>query len=218
MYEKLGAAAAYETTRRLLDRGCPPEQQRIIQEQLRLHNLGVRRGLEDLIPVKKHLDEAILRSEATAVSTVAIEFSGPTCLATTGTLTPDVDMNGRQLQVLHDVSTTMEWLSVALDVNAVGPAVVFSWLHNADKARRFVESILALSESRLAVLLPQLLFLYLGNTYFALDWWNGLSDDQRDHVRQLAENPNPYYEPHEFLESRLAPWSLVEVRCYNVDF
>lgn len=216
VHEKLGADAAYGVSRFLIDRGHSPEEQRQAQEMLRVHNLGVRKGLEDLMPVKNTLDQALVRRDVAVCSVAVIEFQGPVCLATTGTLTPDVDVHGTRLQVLHDLGTPVEWLSVAVDVAAAGPAVVFCWLRTARKAARFVESILDLTEDRLLALLPQVLLFYLGNTYFAVEWWNQLLQEQQCHLRTLARDPNPYYAERRFLESRIVPWRLLGIRRHDV--
>jgi len=215
VHEKLGAEAAYGVSRLLTDRGYSPEAQRQTQRMLRVHNLGVRKGLEDLGPVKKAMDQALVRRDVSACSMAVLGFQGPACFAAAGTLTPDVDAHGTRLQVLHDFDTPVEWLSVAVDVAAAGPAIVFCWLRNAAKAEHFVDSILSLAEERLLVLLPQLLFFYIGNAYFAAEWWSGLSMEQQRHLRALARDSNPYYGERQFLKASVVSWKLIGLRRHN---
>jgi hypothetical protein len=206
IFSKRSAASTYSVSRDLVDRGMMPQDQEIAQQLLSGFNQGLLKGLEDLAPVKAELDRALLAHNWGATSVIAIEFDGPLCLASTGTITPDFDLDGNRLQLLHDTSTPIEWLSIAVDVTSTGGAVVFSFLRGANKPRRFLNSLLRRSPEHIVQLLPQILFFYLENTYFSDTWWSGLSPEDQSHLRRLAEEPNPYYSPGTFNSRVTLPW------------
>ncbi len=182
-----------------------------LRAMLYWHNVGVRTAIEELTLIKENLDRALLSGDFSACDFAAVEFLGPLCLATTGTLTPDIDLEGQRLQHLHDLSRASEWLSVAVDVTPAGGAVVFSWLRDASGPRRFVESLLARPSTELPQILAQLLLFYLENTYFSYSWWSELADKDQTHLRSLATEPNPYYAERRFLSRPFLPWRLKRV-------
>jgi len=101
IFAKEAPVAAYSVASQFADRGRSPEVQLGIQERLRWHNLGARKGLRDLMRVKEQCDRALLTKNFAAVASVGIEFSGALSIASSGAMSPDFDVNGRQLQVLH---------------------------------------------------------------------------------------------------------------------
>jgi hypothetical protein len=215
IYEKSEVVDHYEITRRFVDRGHSPEDQLAAQEMLKWHHLGARKGLEDLRPVKDAFDRVLLSGDLKDCRVAAIEFAGPLCLATAGTMTPDVDLGGNRLQVLHDAGKAVEWLSVAIDVTTGGGAVVFCWLAAAASAERFVQSLLAQTGTNLVNVLPQIVFYYLGNTYFSASWWEDLAAAQKAHMGALAMESNPYYGKRAFVDERLTSWTVQGIRTYN---
>jgi hypothetical protein len=215
IYEKSGTLDRYEVMRRLIDRGHSPEGQFAAQEMLKWHHLGVRKGLADLEPVKRVFDQVLLSGDLKECRVAAIQFAGPLCLATSGTMTPDVDLNGNRLQVLHHSGESVEWLSVAVDVTPDGGAVVLCWLATATKPGQFVKTLLSQTSNGVATVLPQLIFFYLGNSYFSAAWWEGLTAEQKVHIRALAVEPNPYYAERAFTDDSLTPWIVQNIRTYG---
>lgn len=103
----------------------------------------------------------------------------------------------------HDDAYRM--LAVSTDATSSAGSIVLVWSAQQRKPDAFIDSLLSLDPSRLIVLLPQLLFFYLENTYFSEEWWNGLTDAQQSHIRHLAVNPDPYYSEQRFVRTRLTP-------------
>lgn len=176
IHSKRAADATESVARALIDRGMPPWAQREVQRILDLQHRGIQKALEDLDSAKKHMDRVLLSGDLAGFCAVTLEFDGPLTLATSGTLTPDVDLNGNRLQVLHDLNAKMEWLSIAVDATLSGGVVVLSWSSAAEKPALFVESLLAREPEEILSLLPKLIFFYLENTYFSPSWWSHLSD------------------------------------------
>ena len=211
IHSKRAANAAEPVARTLIDRGMPPWAQRQVQTLLDLRHLGIQKGLEGLDLAKKHMDGILLSGELAGICAVALEFDGPLTLATSGTLTPDIDLSGNRLQVLRDLTAKMEWLSISVDATPTGGVVVLSWSSAAEKSALFVESLLAREPDEIISLLPQLILFYLENTYFSLSWWSHLSDELRSHVRDLAQESHPYYSERRFRSVTLVPWRNLRV-------
>ena len=167
--------------------------------------------------MKAELNADLRSREFASCEIAAIEFSGPLSLATTGTLTPDVDLDGTRLQTIHDTSRGCEWLSVAVDSTESGGAVVFGWLCGAAMPRRFVESILSKENEAIPQLIVQLLLFYIENSFFSSSWWSGLAEQERSHLRALAVEPHSYYAPRRLRAGPFVPWSLVRVHRFGTE-
>ena len=48
------------------------------------------------------------------------------------------------------------------------------------------------------------------NTYFADSWWSSLSHNTREHLTELAVNPNPYYSDISYLREGVVPWTFMQ--------
>lgn len=214
-HAKKAAASGIEFRRRIFDRGMTPAEQVRVQELVRAHQMGVRRGLEDLLAIKEYFDQALIASRFDACEAVAIEFTGALSLAASGTMTPDVDLDGTRLQVLHDASRPIEWLAIASDATAAGGAVVFCWRSGARCPRQFVDSLLGRGDKEILALLPQVLLFHIENTYFSSSWWASRTEEDQNHLRSLAIEPNPYYTARRFANRAFAPWQLKTVHDYR---
>ncbi len=186
-----------------------------MQAYLRAQSAGTKKGLKQAFEAKARMDYALLQRRSDICAAAVLEFSGATCVATTGTISPDFDAQGKRLQVLHDLSASIEWLFVAIDIAAEGPCLVFCWLRDARKAEQYVRSYLELPEEKLAALLPQWIFYRVGNTYFLLTGgWAcpGTTAEGGD----AAQESNAYYSTHSFLASSITPWKLKRIRTHGL--
>jgi hypothetical protein len=102
LYQKRSASNARPDFHSLLDRGLPPYQQIQVQEALRAQTSGVLKGLASAINVKIEMDEALQRNNFnTWVHTIFL-FSGDVSIVTAGVPTPNRDLHGESIQILHD--------------------------------------------------------------------------------------------------------------------
>jgi len=217
IHTKQAVLAGVPTARELQDRGLDVDEQRSVQHMLDLREAGLFKGLKDLQAVKLELDRAIKEDDLGTCSAVALEFSGPLCLACTGTFTPNLSLEGERLQTLHDRGTPLESLSVAVDATETGGAIVFSWLRTAEKPWLWIQSLLSLGASERLALAAQVIFFHLQNTYFSPSWWSGLSASAQGHVRSLAEEMNPYYVVPPFTDASHVPWEPLAIRRFGCD-
>jgi hypothetical protein len=212
VYQKSGFVKSYPRMRRLVDRGLAPEQQRELQEFWAHENAGAERGLEDFQKLKCVMDAQLLKRDYPGWSRAVVFFRGDLCIATTGAVSTNRDMDGTVLQVLHDRHSDMQELLFGLVATADGGAAVFTWRAGDSAPGRFVQSLLAREKRKLPSLIVQFIFAYIENTYFSSAWWDSLSRVNRGHIEGLAGIGNAYYTDFAYSRSLgFAPWEVTTV-------
>ena len=139
-----------------------------------------------------------------------IEFKGELCLSCSGAVTPDYDLEGNQLQVLHE-GGQLEALLFGITVTKDGGAAVFTWPDQQAAPLAFVSSLLKRGTDCLPSCLVQFMFTFIENTFFSARWWNSLSQANRTHLTALARIANPYYVNSNFISSNLIPWEVTNM-------
>lgn len=211
VYQKMATTRVHPLQRELVDKGQPVEEQRLIQHHLAVTRMGQERGLQNAREKKARMDQDFLSRDFRNWHYYIVRFMGEICVASTGTPTPTYDFAGRQLQVLHDPATAIQYLSLSVVPIQDGGAIVFSW-HAADKAcSRFITSLDKVSKKLLPMILVQLMFAYIENTFFSDAWWSSLTDAQRAHIKLLASMDNPYYGLVPYRQDILVPWQVTVV-------
>ena len=138
-----------------------------------------------------------------------IEFAGDLCVSSTGSINPNRVLNGNELQALHD-DAPLEALLFGIAATSEGRAAVFTWPENQIAPRTFVTSLLNY-EKYLPGILVQFMFAFIENTFFSERWWNSLSDTERRHLSGLARIANAYYDPFEFISSKMVHRKITKV-------
>jgi hypothetical protein len=217
VYQKQGVLRAAPALQHLVDRGRSPAEQRRIQRAESISTAGARHGLEQMKALKSVMDSQLLAGAYTGWSRLVLRFRGDLCVAATGAVAPNRDLDGRILQVLHDPSTKMATLMCGVTADDGGGAIVLFWSASDEPQKRFVESVLSRGQDAVPGLLVQFLFAHLENTYFSARWWNALGADDRRHLGRLAMIMNPYYEPFTYEQRRLVPWEIVDLTVERAD-
>jgi hypothetical protein len=212
VYQKLGAMQADKALRQIVDKGMPVEFQRQVQDRFDVVEAGTRAGLADFQQLKAVMDEQLVVGDFTKLSHLVIGFRGDLCVASTGTVSPNRDLDGQELQVLHDLSVRQESLPFGVVATSEGGAVVFTWRNGETAPQRFVESLLRKGNQVLPSLLVQFMFAYVENTYFSARWWECLSEAEREHLITLARISNAYYTDIEYSPSKFVPWEITDIR------
>ncbi len=206
LFQKLAADQAFPVLLRHGDRGFSSEDQREYQRRSRASAAGLKKAIVDLNAVKTVADTALLRKDYSGWRFLALTFEGPLSLATSGAPTPNRDLSGAPLQVLHDPNSALEHLYVSVVAHGVGVLVVFGWQGHHLAPERWAASLLSLSADVLPSWLVQFVFSHLENVFFSAAWWEGLAPDLQGHVQTLASNSNAYYFPTPFTQNTLVPW------------
>lgn len=210
IYQKSGSLKASPVLRRLADRGLPVELQRDVQHTHAIIDAGTRKGLAAFRRLKTLMDKQLVEGEFSGWSRAVISFRGDLCVASTGAVSPNRDLKGQQLQVLHDPHVDQESLFYSVVAALDGGAVVLTWLSREIAPRAFVESLLKQGNQRLPSLLVQFMFAYVENTYFSGRWWESLSGADRRHVESLAGTIAYWADPRCSL-SQFVPWEITKV-------
>lgn len=210
LYQKQRALLAHPTVSELTDRGAPLEMHQLIQRSLSVQNAGFKKGYEDALRCKTAMDLSYVNQDFSTYEALRIIMRGPLQLAATGAITPNRTLSGSNIQTLHDVTATTQWLPFGVDVELDGFSIVFMWEKSAEAPRSYVEEIASLKAVELQCMLPQFFFAHCENTYFSESWWKDLPKTDQSFVKRLAANSNPYYYPPEYdLSRRLTHWVTV---------
>lgn len=186
IYIKSGLLRSHQTVRQLVDRGVSVEAQRKIQTMWDHMETGTRRGIAAMQELKAGMDQHLLKYDYSGWCRAVVSFRGDLCVASTSTISPNRDVDGQQLQVLHDLNAHVQELMFGLVAASDGGAAVFAWREGESAPQRFVESLLNKEKRLLPSLITQFMFAYIENTYFATRWWESLSMANREHLEALA--------------------------------
>jgi hypothetical protein len=217
VFKKLANLKSLPIVRTMVDRGRPLSDQKEIQGMWNTFQAGTRKGLEDFLAVKTSMDAQILKTEYSGWSTAIVRFKGELCLASTGSVSVNRDMEGRELQTLHEYNSDVKPLLFGVVVVPGGGAVVLIWPAGANAPRAFVESLMNQGVENLPGLLTQFMFAYVENTYFSDSWWKSLSQRERHHLTSLAGITNAYYTKFNYLTSKFTPWAIEGVATNMVN-
>jgi SEC-C motif len=216
IHQKSQMLKSQSTLMSLIDRGLPEDAQLNMQHAGLAQGAGWRKGLEDFGRLKATMDQQLLARDYSGWHRAVITFKGPLSVASTGAVSPNRDLDGKPLQVLHDPDALVEELLFGIVATHGGGAAVFLCRENEKIPQAFVQCILSQERDWLASLIAQFAFAYIENTFFSKAWWDSLSNPNREHLASLAWVANAYYEPFTYSTSRrIVPWDVVEVAVSN---
>jgi hypothetical protein len=212
IYTKSALLKSNQAVRRLADRGLSPELQRQIQGIWDIWAAGASKGLAVLESVKAVMDEQILNGNYSGWARAVISFEGDLCVASTGAISPNRDIDGKKLQTLHNIESKVQGMMFGLAATPGGGAAVFVWRESDSAPLDFVRSLLRYDRRVLPSLIVQFMFAHIENTYFSDKWWGGLSQINRSRIETLANISNPYYAEFRYLPfAKLVPWNVTNV-------
>ena len=211
VYQKSGSLKASAAVRGLRDRGQPVQAQKAIHIASEALDAGIRKGLGTFLKLKALMDRQLLEKEYTGWSRAVISFRGQLCVASTGAVSPNRDLRGHELQVLHDPNADQESLLFGVAAGSIGGAVVFIWRNSETAPRAFVEALVKQGSHKLPSILVQFMFAYVENTYFSKHWWDSLGETDRKHIESLAGIANPYYTNFSYSGSQFVPWEITQI-------
>jgi hypothetical protein len=212
VYQKGASERVHDPLSKLLDQGQPPEIQRAIQARLWVQTHGVRKGLADARENKARMDSELLQRHFTDWKRLLVSFQGSVSVVSTGVPTPNRDLSGKEIQVLHDPDRRVQPLYLALVPSVEGGVVTFMWRPEDPAPAKLMADLEKLPGEQMSSIIVQLMFAYVENTYFSSAWWNLLSARTQSHIANLARMGNPYYEDWTYLYQSIVPWRIAEVR------
>jgi hypothetical protein len=173
---------------------------------------GSQVGFEDVREIKVIADQAIITGNYEGWSKTVIHFDGELSIGSVGTPTPQFDLTGSALQVLHEVSSKASRLCLGTVATSTGGALVFVWRQSDSIMEKFVKSLLDRRLEDLPSFCVEVIFNYLENTFFSEKWWVSLVEKQKSYVAQLATNSNPYYFEIPNRVPLNIPWKITEIQ------
>jgi hypothetical protein len=119
--------------------------QRKIQTMWSFWEAGTRKGVIELQKVKDIMDQQLLRKDYSGWCRAIVSFRGDLSIASTGTIAPNRDLAGNQLQALHDLDAHVEELMfgvvAASDGTGFGRLFVASWRQSRNDDPGIIDSI-----------------------------------------------------------------------------
>jgi len=173
--------------------------------------MGTKKGLAEFQALKAEMGEQLLRKDYSGWSRAVINFRGDLCMASTGAISTNRDVDGRSLQDLHNLNATVQELLFGIVTTERDGAAVFVWRTGDGVPQAFVDSLLKKDNGILPGLIVQFAFAYIENTYFSKDWWESLSQNNREHLESLANISNAYYTRFEYSAAKIVPWEIMSV-------
>lgn len=212
LYQKLTVQQAIQSITDLADRGLSPVEQRAVRHTHAIASAGRDKAIYYLQRAKAFADRELLNRIYSAWQFRVLRFEGDLCLATSGTPTPNRDLSGASLQILHDPTSPVQHMHVSVaSFRSTEVLVVIGWRREHGAPERLVHSLLSLRRELLGSYIAQYVFAHLENVYFAESWWERLSRNQQTHIQSLAANTNPYYFVPDYVDDILVPWKLPRV-------
>ena len=197
LYQKLAATDAEPMLRDHLDRGAPPAHQALIQDMLNAMSAGRRLGLAELFSLKRFYDGALDGNDPGLMHHVILWFRGAPCLASTGAVHVDFDLNGVRLQNLGTAPSPAHSLTFGVVSTTDGCAVAAIWPATFHCCDRFIDSLMGQKEADVPSVLAEFFFAYVENTYFSEAWWIGLPEPSKKRLAELAavviQYGSPFY-------------------------
>lgn len=193
------------------DRGMPVMEQFEFQKCLNSMKQGFFKGIDDFretlnIYASSHKSQAYDDFES-----LTVYFVGDLDIAVSGCFSPEFTTSGKRIQTLAPGVKFVENIAVNTVNTESGHALVFSWPKSFTKCTEFAESLINTNYEDLPSKLVELIFSYIENTYFSIDWLNGLENDKRLKIESMARKSIQYGEAVEFSYCKYTNWKVERV-------
>ena len=189
-YELFMKQAALRSTsiQKDMDFGHPFEQQAEMQMYVRSYEQGVSRGVSELLEWKREYDSAYTKSDWARFAFYAVEFDQVLSVAAAGAFQPEVDFDGRQLQLLTG-DAAMDHIVFNLTALNGHTVAMFAWLGERDgPSAQLVDSFARIPDDEKSTAVIHLAFEHLENTFIKPSWWATLPDETKNVVRRLIKS------------------------------
>lgn len=159
---------------------------------------GTAFGVENLRRHKSRYDESLRKRDNQDIRYVLFESSQKPYVAFSGSLFPDFDFMGRQLQDLGDHGTELDLITFCSAPMKTGWGFLFAWhVSNSQVCFEFMRSLATMiCEGRKAGdMLFHLAICNCENHAFSPLWWEGLSDTQQRQIIERASKMSDLFVP-----------------------
>ncbi|EFQ2987639.1 YecA family protein [Escherichia coli] len=167
------------------DKGKLQVEQYYIQKLIDQHQSGLNAAIIELNNLKTSLDRILLSRQFSEIESVIFTFAEPLPIVVSSILSPERDFDGTKIQDLSDLTVSAE--QVCFNAFSCGGKgyVVFSWLRTSTIIRRFIRTLIKIPANRMFNTLLYFFFTKAENTYSSPEWWDRLSDKQRENIGNM---------------------------------
>ena len=167
------------------DKGRPLHQQYGLQHTIHSLKLGVQKAIKDLKHHKKSFDDDLLSANHSRIRYIVLHLEEQPEFMCSGIAQPIHSFNGRQLQDLNDLNTTLDFISFSLISTETGGAAVFAWLSDSDRScNMLLNSFLELDSSAMPHAILRFAFTSFENIFISPDWWESLASNTRKAIEE----------------------------------
>lgn len=205
-YMKMASVNSGETLREHYKRNRDAVDIYFLEHQ----NKEVEEGYGFVKAIKCIYDKALIAGDYQSFNYLSISFTGSLSVVSTGMMTPDYSLTGKQLQDYFNFFG--ENLFFGFISNGGQNYVVFHWPKKYTKVTNYIESILTLNKSELPNFIVQFIFRYVENTYFSEKWWNSLSNEDKNFIVSLASDMQQYGYPLKVENRNLVNWQNIKIK------
>ena len=165
------------------DRGRDFKTQVYIQQYIHTHLAGLKRGMQDLESWKNEYDKRFHEQNYEMMSHCAVEFEGVLPFVCCGGFHPEIDFNGRKLQIITRGDHNFEHVCINVSVIGKKSFLAFGWNGKKDgPAEQFVKSFKSIENDEKANAALILAVEQSENTYFNPTWWDSLCGTNKNHL------------------------------------
>lgn len=189
--KKLALSAS--SIRRQTDKGKSISEQQRIQSFNALLDTGFSAGLKDMAYNKGLYDKILLSKDFKDIRAYVLVLDQPPPVMCSSAYSIEHDFKGNMLQDLSNLDAIAHQITYTSFFSGKNGFIVFSWLSKSDAVcRQLIDSLRALSPSRVADVLIGFFFTFTENLHIQPDWWDALSEEKREILMDwLAESMNP---------------------------
>lgn len=158
-----------------------------------IYKIGLYAGAEETSQCKSRYDNILENGDFNTVEGYIIEFEAPPPVMCSGTVYPEQDFKGVELQDISNLSITPSLISFASFHGGKHGVVAFSWLSESGQAcRQFIESLIDVPDQHVTGALLRFFFTHCENVHLNPVWWEALSQGNQDAlIRRFNDSANP---------------------------
>ena len=171
----------------------PPLERQQYLEHIMFHNVGVRKGIEDIKDLADHYSEMIMGGDYTGLAYYIVMFGDTPDVVSSGVIQTTHDFNGNKVAELGHPGHPVETVAYSLIVTDEGGAAVFSWPREHSLTSQVMATLDELPDQELPHAITRFTFEWFENTYFGPDWWDSLDEETQValKIRQLRDVVGP---------------------------
>ncbi|PSU92655.1 hypothetical protein C0W42_00670 [Photobacterium kishitanii] len=193
MYAKQNSSTANDFLK-FADKGKSKVDQLFFQNFIADNELGVSAAIKELSDFKALLDLRLIGDQSTELSHLVISSKVPPPVMVSSIVAPTVNFNGKLIQDLADLKVVPDYVCFNSFSSDGKGYVVFSWLKDAKISRNFIETFLAIDDSRKFSALVRFFFSVAENTFFSPSWWDELSKGEQSKIEDfIMADASPYH-------------------------